>query len=233
MRVKSEASCPSQSLPLFFLIHDPSPNYGMKAASCHLFESQVRSRLLCLHGGLVPTTAQTARTPHIGQLGAQPPGMRCACRPGPGKQFRGCRSAAQLEAGTVIEGGSLLEDTLRQAGASVPKVVLKQGKARLFQGGSPIVYSGAIDRVLGSPPPAVGDVVVLADARERPLGWGVFNPHSMFRVRIMQTEADLRRLSAGCRAAGGGPAGRRPRPAAGPRARAPGRRHERVPPRQQ
>jgi PUA-like domain len=45
------------------------------------------------------------------------------------------------------------------------------------------VYGGAVDCVIGRPPPAAGDAVVLADSRLVPIGWGVFNPTSMFRVR--------------------------------------------------
>jgi hypothetical protein len=48
-----------------------------------------------------------------------------------------------------------------------------------------MVYSGAIERVVvpdGSELEA-GDPVVLADAAGVELGWGMFNPVSMFRVR--------------------------------------------------
>eukprot|EP00198_Chlamydomonas_reinhardtii_P008920 XP_001698257.1 RNA methyl transferase-related protein [Chlamydomonas reinhardtii] len=55
-----------------------------------------------------------------------------------------------------------------------------------------MVYGGAVDCVIGRPPPGVGDVVVVCDANRRSIGWGVFNPHSMFRVRMLalQTEED-------------------------------------------
>jgi hypothetical protein len=45
------------------------------------------------------------------------------------------------------------------------------------------VYGGAVECVISRPPPSAGDVVVVADHRMVPLGWGVFNPVSMFRVR--------------------------------------------------
>jgi hypothetical protein len=45
------------------------------------------------------------------------------------------------------------------------------------------VYSGAVDSVIGRPPPAAGDIVVVADINMQPIAWGVFNPVSMFRVR--------------------------------------------------
>eukprot|EP00887_Chlorella_sp_A99_P007358 scaffold2.g7358.t1 len=68
----------------------------------------------------------------------------------------------------------------------LPRVMLKGGKARLFADGTPIVFGGAVDRVVGRPAPRAGDCVVVCDGADRPIGWGVYNPHSMFRVRIMQ-----------------------------------------------
>lgn len=74
------------------------------------------------------------------------------------------------------------------AGAPLPRVVLKGGKSKLFtDGGSPIIYSGAIDRVVGRPAPVVGDPVLVTDGAERPIAWGLWNPTSMFRVRILET----------------------------------------------
>ncbi|XP_024360632.1 uncharacterized protein [Physcomitrium patens] len=77
--------------------------------------------------------------------------------------------------------------------SKVPKVVLKRGKTQLFRGGNPMVYSGAIDRVVGRPPPVAGDLVMVTDGAEQPIAWGVYNPLSMFAVRIMQTEDEARR----------------------------------------
>lgn len=62
-------------------------------------------------------------------------------------------------------------------------MVLKRGKSRLFRDGQPIVYSGAVDRVVGRPAPRAGDCVLVGDGAESVIGWGVFNPDSMFRVR--------------------------------------------------
>jgi hypothetical protein len=47
------------------------------------------------------------------------------------------------------------------------------------------VYSGAIERVVtpDGREPQAGDPVVLADCHGQELGWGMFNPVSMFRVR--------------------------------------------------
>lgn len=89
--------------------------------------------------------------------------------------------------------------TARRAGAAavasaapLPRVVLKGGKSKLFAGGqSPMVYSGAVDRVVGRPTPQAGDAVLLCDGKEEAIGWGFFNPSSMFRVRVMQTADEL------------------------------------------
>lgn len=73
------------------------------------------------------------------------------------------------------------------------KVVLKKGKTQLFRDGSPMVYSGAVDRIIGRPPPRTGDVVVVADGTEKPIGWGLYNSVSMFCVRLMQQEEEATR----------------------------------------
>lgn len=56
-----------------------------------------------------------------------------------------------------------------------------------------MVYSGAVDRVVGRPPPVAGDLVLVSDGADQPIAWGVYNPLSMFAVRIMQTEDEARR----------------------------------------
>lgn len=75
----------------------------------------------------------------------------------------------------------------------VAKVVLKKGKTQLFKDGSPMVYSGAVDRIIGRPPPKTGDIVVVADGTEKPIGWGLYNSVSMFCVRLMQLEEEAAR----------------------------------------
>ncbi|CAE5960304.1 unnamed protein product [Arabidopsis arenosa] len=75
----------------------------------------------------------------------------------------------------------------------VAKVVLKKGKTQLFKDGSPMVYSGAVDRIIGKPPPQTGDVVIVADGTETPIGWGLYNSVSMFCVRLMQLQHESSR----------------------------------------
>lgn len=79
--------------------------------------------------------------------------------------------------------------------AGLARVVLKKGKAQLFRDGHPMLYGGAVDRVVGRPPPELGDTVLVTDGAEQPIGWGVYNPVSMFRVRIMQMGEDAHRYS--------------------------------------
>ncbi|XP_078433544.1 S-adenosyl-L-methionine-dependent methyltransferases superfamily protein [Wolffia australiana] len=73
------------------------------------------------------------------------------------------------------------------------RVVLKKGKTQLFRDGNPMVYSGAVDRIIGRPPPKTGDLVLVADGSEKPIGWGLYNSVSMFCVRLMQLEEEVAR----------------------------------------
>ncbi|KAI5332527.1 hypothetical protein L3X38_022656 [Prunus dulcis] len=87
--------------------------------------------------------------------------------------------------------------TLQELASAHPKgvarVVLKKGKTQLFKDGSPMVYSGAVDRIIGRPPPRTGDIVLVADGAEKPIGWGMYNSVSMFCVRLMQLEEEATR----------------------------------------
>lgn len=75
----------------------------------------------------------------------------------------------------------------------VAKVVLKKGKTQIFKDGSPMVYTGAVDRVIGRPPPKTGDTVLVADGTEKSFAWGLYNSVSMFCVRLMQLEEEATR----------------------------------------
>ncbi|KAL4369661.1 hypothetical protein GQ457_05G009560 [Hibiscus cannabinus] len=75
----------------------------------------------------------------------------------------------------------------------IAKVILKKGKTQHFKDGSPMVYSGAVDRIIGRPPPKTGDIVLVADGTEKPIGWGLYNSVSMFCVRLMQLEEEATR----------------------------------------
>ncbi|KAL0009504.1 hypothetical protein SO802_011006 [Lithocarpus litseifolius] len=91
--------------------------------------------------------------------------------------------------------GTTLQEIASSRPKGVAKVVLKKGKTQLFKDGSPMVYSGAVDRIIGRPPPRTGDIVLVADGTEKPIGWGLYNSVSMFCVRLMQLEEEATRLS--------------------------------------
>ncbi|KAI3496610.1 hypothetical protein L1887_38979 [Cichorium endivia] len=84
-----------------------------------------------------------------------------------------------------------LQDIASNQDKGVAKVILKKGKTQLFRDGSPMVYSGAVDRIIGKPPPKTGEMVLVADGTQKPIGWGLYNSCSMFCVRLMQLEAEV------------------------------------------
>lgn len=67
------------------------------------------------------------------------------------------------------------------------RVTLAGGKARLFKNGNPLVFGGAVKHVEPKQvePGAVVDVV---DGSDKLVGWGVYNPHSMYRVRLLASD---------------------------------------------
>jgi 23S rRNA G2069 N7-methylase RlmK/C1962 C5-methylase RlmI len=67
---------------------------------------------------------------------------------------------------------------------AVPLCRLGKGKANLFLDGAPIVYGGAVESIEGDP--EISDPVVVVDHADKVVGWGVYNPHSMYRVRVLQ-----------------------------------------------
>ncbi|VAI44735.1 unnamed protein product [Triticum turgidum subsp. durum] len=102
------------------------------------------------------------------------------------------RARLARPASAVASSSSALEE-LAADRKGLAKVVLKKGKTQIFRDGSPMVYSGAVDRIIGRPPPRTGDVVLVADGSEKPIGWGVYNSVSMFCVRLMQLEEEAKR----------------------------------------
>ncbi|XP_051194688.1 uncharacterized protein [Lolium perenne] len=100
--------------------------------------------------------------------------------------------AASATASSAVASSSVLEE-LAADRKGLARVVLKKGKTQIFRDGSPMVYSGAVDRIIGRPPPKTGDVVLVADGSEKPIGWGLYNSVSMFCVRLMQLEEEAKR----------------------------------------
>ncbi|KAJ1278109.1 hypothetical protein BS78_04G054000 [Paspalum vaginatum] len=106
---------------------------------------------------------------------------------------RGSSAACSTPSVAAASSSSSALEELAAERKGLAKVVLKKGKTQIFQDGSPMVYSGAVDRIIGRPPPKSGDVVLVADGTEKPIGWGVYNSVSMFCVRLMQLEEEARR----------------------------------------
>eukprot|EP00252_Welwitschia_mirabilis_P020803 TRINITY_DN5179_c0_g1_i2.p1 TRINITY_DN5179_c0_g1~~TRINITY_DN5179_c0_g1_i2.p1 ORF type:complete len:431 (-),score=72.72 TRINITY_DN5179_c0_g1_i2:179-1471(-) len=92
-----------------------------------------------------------------------------------------------------INRGSIIADVAAFSYPGIAKIILKKGKAKFFHDGHPMVYSGAVDRIVGQPFPKSGDIVLVTDVSERPFAWGLYNSTSMFAVRLMQMEEDANR----------------------------------------
>jgi 23S rRNA (cytosine1962-C5)-methyltransferase len=71
---------------------------------------------------------------------------------------------------------------------SLPKVVLKPRRAQPFFAHHPWVFSGAVARIEGDPPPAA-EVALVTDEGEF-VARGLYNPHSNIAVRLYGWEAE-------------------------------------------
>lgn len=70
----------------------------------------------------------------------------------------------------------------------LPSVVVRNDKAKYFETGYPLVYVDAITKLVGNP--QAGDDVLVKDSSGAAIGRGFYNPHSMFRVRMMAMKND-------------------------------------------
>ena len=68
----------------------------------------------------------------------------------------------------------------------VAVATLKRGCAHFVEKGNNLVFSESVHKVEG-PEPQLGDNVVVCDYKRKIVGWGVFNPRSVYRIRMMQT----------------------------------------------
>ena len=73
--------------------------------------------------------------------------------------------------------------------AAVGTVRVVGNKARLFKNGHPLVFGGAVSGVKNEP--KAGGVVDVVDGLGELIGWGVWNPHSMYRVRMLAHESEI------------------------------------------
>lgn len=62
-------------------------------------------------------------------------------------------------------------------------LVLKKGKARLFYSGSPVIYGGAVEKIVAPRAPETADPMLVVDANGKQVCWGVYNKVSMFCLR--------------------------------------------------
>lgn len=71
---------------------------------------------------------------------------------------------------------------------AMPRVILQAGKARIFQEGNPIVYSGAIQSTLSGKrgQPKSGDEVLVCDQHGNLFARGLYNEVSQYKVRIIE-----------------------------------------------
>ena len=67
-------------------------------------------------------------------------------------------------------------------------LTLKSGREKPVKNRHPWVFSGAIERVEGSPQP--GDLVAVNDQHGRFLATGYYNPHSQIRARLLTWDAN-------------------------------------------
>eukprot|EP01032_Pedospumella_encystans_P025892 gene25892-29247_t len=68
------------------------------------------------------------------------------------------------------------------------QVLITKGKERIFEQGDPLVFNGAISNIIGRP--VLGDEVLVKDFQGNLLGRGLYNPHSMYRVRVIASKDD-------------------------------------------
>ena len=70
-------------------------------------------------------------------------------------------------------------------------VRLSGGKAKLFKNGHPLIFSGAVRNVEWTEHKGgAGAVVDVVDGAGGLIGWGVWNPHSSYRVRMLAVEQE-------------------------------------------
>ncbi len=72
--------------------------------------------------------------------------------------------------------------------ATPPSIRLRSNRERSLLRRHPWVFSGAIDRVDGSPAP--GDTVLVRSSDGTSLGWGAYSPESQIRARMWTFEPD-------------------------------------------
>lgn len=70
-----------------------------------------------------------------------------------------------------------------------PKVILKPGRERSLLRKHPWIYSGAIERIDGTP--GSGEIIQVLTANHQIIGWGAYSPVSQIKVRMWSFEEDI------------------------------------------
>lgn len=101
---------------------------------------------------------------------------------GGGRGKKGFRKPPALSEAELAEVQGL-EGVQALLSEGIKVIVLAHGKARLFYEGNPVVFGGAVGAVFGEP--EAGDKVTVTDHKGKQVGWGFYNPDSMYRVRML------------------------------------------------
>ena len=72
----------------------------------------------------------------------------------------------------------------------IPVVYLKRGMERPTIEGNPIIYGKHIEKRRLDPEVAAGDLVVIASSDGREIGKGVYNPHSLYTIRVLVLKSE-------------------------------------------
>eukprot|EP00929_Paragymnodinium_shiwhaense_P039626 TRINITY_DN20805_c1_g1_i2.p1 TRINITY_DN20805_c1_g1~~TRINITY_DN20805_c1_g1_i2.p1 ORF type:complete len:585 (+),score=106.88 TRINITY_DN20805_c1_g1_i2:31-1785(+) len=110
-------------------------------------------------------------------------------RGGGGPRCRGCPRAGSA---AVAELRSVGEPVVGDSD-ELPRVILKRGKERLIAEGRSMVYDGSVTRLVGDAGP--GDLVEVCDSLGQVVAWGTYNPHSLYRVRVLQRASEVERIA--------------------------------------
>ncbi|GAB0492108.1 hypothetical protein MMPV_003367 [Pyropia vietnamensis] len=119
---------------------------------------------------------------------------------GRGAAHRGDREGPAPSAGEVADATAVAaasSDVAAFAAAGLAAVVVRRGRARLFRdGGSPLVFGGAVSTLVAgagvdTSTVTMGSPVGVVDGAGVAIGFGVYNPDSLYRVRLLRLLAPL------------------------------------------
>ncbi|GMH38609.1 hypothetical protein BSKO_06493 [Bryopsis sp. KO-2023] len=95
----------------------------------------------------------------------------------------------QLE-GARLEGRILLEETARSL-PEIPVAILRHGKATYVERGNALIFPLNIHKIDRPDNALLGAPIIIKDGNEQCVGWGVFNPNSQYRIRVLQIVTEM------------------------------------------